>query len=140
MEAGTGNHRLPVSWQQVSHGRLEDRGACAASVALAAGAAKVLAIDTVFSDLNDQEGLTAECQVARQLGFKGKFALHPKQIDIINREFSPSAAEFAYAERVVEAFNRAQEGNAGVITVDGKMVDFPVVERARQLLRLKREN
>ena len=111
-----------------------------ASVALAAGAAKVLAIDTVFSDLNDQEGLAAECQVARQLGFKGKFALHPKQIDIINREFSPSEAEFAYAERVIEAFNRAQEANAGVITVDGKMVDFPVVERARQLLRLKRGN
>ncbi len=111
-----------------------------ASVALAAGAAKVVAIDTVYSDLNDEEGLSRECRVARQLGYKGKFALHPKQIDIINREFSPSESELAYAERVVEAFNKAQEANIGVITVDGKMIDPPVVERARQLLRLKRGN
>jgi citrate lyase subunit beta/citryl-CoA lyase len=111
-----------------------------ASVALAAGAAKVLAIDTVYSDLNDEEGLANECRVARQLGYKGKFALHPKQIEIINREFSPSDSELAYAEKVVAAFNTAQEANIGVITVDGKMIDPPVVERARQLLRLKRGN
>jgi citrate lyase subunit beta/citryl-CoA lyase len=108
-----------------------------ASVALAAGAAKVLAIDTVYSDLNDDEGLAAECRLARQLGYKGKFALHPKQIDLINREFSPSESELAYAEKVVDAFNKAQQANIGVITVDGKMVDPPVVERARQLLRIK---
>jgi len=109
-----------------------------ASVGLAAGAAKVLAIDTVYSDLNDEEGLARECQVARQMGYKGKFALHPKQIDIINREFSPSESELAYAEKVVEAFGKAEQAHLGVITVDGKMVDPPVVERARQLLRLKR--
>jgi citrate lyase subunit beta/citryl-CoA lyase len=111
-----------------------------ASVGLAAGAAKVMAIDTVYSDLNDEEGLARECRVARQLGYKGKFALHPKQIEIINREFSPSESELAYAEKVVGAFNKAQEANIGVITVDGKMIDPPVVERARQLLRLKRGN
>jgi citrate lyase subunit beta / citryl-CoA lyase len=111
-----------------------------ASVGLAAGAAKVLAIDTVYSDLNDEEGLARECRVARQLGYKGKFALHPKQLDVIHREFSPSESELAYAEKVVEAFNKAQQANIGVITVDGKMVDPPVVERARQLLRLKAGN
>jgi citrate lyase subunit beta/citryl-CoA lyase len=84
-----------------------------ASIGLAAGAAKVLAIDTVYSDLNDEEGLARECRVARQFGYKGKFALHPKQLDIINREFSPSASELAYAEKVVEAFAKAQEANIG---------------------------
>jgi citrate lyase subunit beta/citryl-CoA lyase len=111
-----------------------------ASVGLVAGAAKVSAIDTVYSDLNAEEGLARECRVARQLGYKGKFALHPKQINIINREFSPSESELAYAEKIVEAFNKAQQANIGVITVDGKMVDPPVVERARQLLRLKAGN
>jgi citrate lyase subunit beta/citryl-CoA lyase len=110
------------------------------AIAVAAGAAKVTAIDTVFSDLNDEEGLLRECQVARQLGYKGKFAIHPKQIEIINRAFSPSENELVYAEKVVQAFNKAQEANLGVITVDGKMVDPPVVERARQLLRFKTGN
>lgn len=107
-------------------------------VALAAGGAKVAAIDTVYSDLNDEEGLINECRLARQLGFRGKFAVHPKQIGVINREFSPSEKEIAFAEKVVEAFTRAQAENIGVITVDGKMVDPPIVERARQLIKFKR--
>ena len=75
--------------------------------------------------------------MARQLGFKGKFAIHPKQLEIINREFSPSASEVAYAEKVLTAFRKAQEENRGVITVDGKMIDIPIVERARLTLRMK---
>jgi citrate lyase subunit beta/citryl-CoA lyase len=110
------------------------------AVAVAAGAAKVLAIDTVFSDLNDESGLANECRMARQLGFKGKFAIHPKQLATINREFSPSDSEVAYAEKVVLAFRQAQEENRGVITVDGKMIDGPIVERAKLILRLKGEN
>lgn len=109
------------------------------AIALAAGAAKVMAIDTVFSDLNDEEGLTTECRVARQMGFRGKFAIHPKQVEVINREFSPSEKEIVFAEKVVEAFTRAQAENIGVITVDGKMVDPPVVERAKQLLKFKKQ-
>lgn len=107
------------------------------AVALAAGAARIAAIDTVFTDLNDEEGLTNDCRMARQLGFKGKLAIHPKQLEIINREFSPSASEVAYAEKVLMAFRKAQEENRGVITVDGKMIDLPVVERARLTLRMK---
>lgn len=108
------------------------------TVGLAAGAAKIQAIDTVYSDLNDDEGLVKECRAARAAGFRGKFALHPKQIAIINREFSPTPAELAYAEKVVAAFNSSE--NLGVITVDGKMVDRPVFERARQMLLLRRES
>ena len=107
------------------------------AVALAAGAAKIAAIDTIFSDLNDEEGLANDCRMARQLGFKGKLTIHPKQLKIINREFSPSATEVAYAEKVLMAFRKAQEENRGVITVDGKMIDLPVVERARLTLRMK---
>ena len=107
------------------------------AVALAAGAAKIAAIDTVFSDLNDEEGLADECRMVRQLGFKGKLAIHPKQLEIINREFSPSASEVAYAEKVLMAFRKAQQENRGVITVDGKMIDIPIVERARLTLRMK---
>lgn len=107
-------------------------------IALAAGAAKVVAIDTVFSDLGDEEGLINECKLAKQLGFRGKFAIHPKQVEIINREYSPSEKEIAFAEKVMEAYNEAQAKNIGVITVDGKMVDPPVVERAKQLLKFKR--
>ena len=105
---------------------------------LAAGAAKVAAIDTVYSDLSDEEGFVKECRLARQLGFRGKFAIHPKQVEAINREFSPSEKELEFAEKVVEAFARAQEANIGVITVDGKMIDQPVVEKAKQLLKFKK--
>jgi citrate lyase subunit beta/citryl-CoA lyase len=104
-------------------------------VALAAGAAKLMAIDTVYSFLDDEEGLVQECRAARRIGFHGKFAIHPRQLEIINREFSPSASELAFAEKVVQAFTEAQQRNLGVITVDGRMIDAPVAERARLFLR-----
>jgi len=106
-----------------------------AAIAVAAGAAKVLAIDSVYSDLNDEEGLVNECRVVRQLGYRGKFAIHPKQLDVINREFSPSESELAFARKIVEAFKRPENVNAGVITVEGKMIDAPILERAKRLVR-----
>ena len=105
-----------------------------ATIAVAAGAAKVFAIDAVYSDLNDEAGLVNECRMVRQLGYRGKFAIHPKQLDVINREFSPPESELAFAARIVEAFNRPENANAGVITVDGKMIDAPILQRARRLL------
>jgi citrate lyase subunit beta/citryl-CoA lyase len=104
-------------------------------VALAAGAAKIMAIDTVYAFLDDEDGLIQECRAARRVGFRGKFAIHPRQLEIINREFSPSESELAFAEKVVQAFTEAQQRNQGVITVDGRMIDAPVAERARLLLR-----
>ncbi|MCL6448805.1 MAG: CoA ester lyase [Armatimonadetes bacterium] len=105
------------------------------AVVTAAAAVKAQVIDTVFSDLNDEEGLSQECARVRQLGFTGKCAIHPRQLPVINRMFSPSERELEYARKVVEAYDRAQEAGIGVITVDGKMVDPPVVERSRQLLK-----
>ena len=103
-------------------------------VALAAGAAKILAIDTVWAFLSDEEGLVQECRTVRAIGFRGKFAIHPKQLHVINREFSPSESELALAEKIVRAFAEALERNLGVITVDGRMIDAPVAERAKQFL------
>lgn len=105
------------------------------AIVVAAAAVKAQVIDTVYSDLNDEEGLTQECMVVRQLGFTGKCAIHPKQLPVINRIFSPSERELEYARKVVEAYGKAQEAGISVITVDGKMVDPPVVERYRQLLK-----
>lgn len=101
------------------------------AVVLAAAAARRLAIDGVFTDLDDAPGLEADALRARRLGFAGKCAVHPGQLQVINRIFTPSDEELKHARRVVEAFDSAHEG---VITVDGQMVDRPVVERARRLL------
>lgn len=101
---------------------------------LACAASKIMSIDTVFSDLNDAEGLEQESLFVRQLGFTGKCAIHPRQLEIINRSFSPSDKEMEYARRVVAAFEQAREAGAGVTTLDGRMLDQPVVERSRRLL------
>ncbi|MDN5346522.1 MAG: citrate lyase subunit beta / citryl-CoA lyase [Clostridia bacterium] len=104
------------------------------NIVLAAAAAKIMALDTVYSDLNDPDGLERECRLARQLGFSGKCAIHPKQVEIINKAFSPTEAELEYARKVVAAFEEAQAQNLGVIVVEGRMVDKPIVQRALRLL------
>jgi len=89
-------------------------------------------IDVVHLDFRDTAGLEEQCRLARALGFRGKACIHPGQIETINRVFSPSADEIAWARGVVDAF----EGqNEGVLAVNGTMVDKPVVDRARRVLR-----
>jgi citrate lyase subunit beta/citryl-CoA lyase len=105
-------------------------------IAAAAAAARAEAIDAVFTDLNDPEGLRRDCRRARGLGFHGKMAIHPKQIEIINDAFTPAAAEIERARRVVEAYDAARAGGHGVTTLDGRMVELPVVDRARRVLAL----
>ncbi|HEY3314627.1 MAG TPA: CoA ester lyase [Bacillota bacterium] len=107
---------------------------------VAAAAAGVPAIDTVYTDLDDDEGLAGECAHVRQLGFSGKLAIHPKQIETIHRAFSPTGAELDFARRVVEAAGHPAAENKGVIVVEGKMVDRPVVERAIRLLAQAQRN
>ncbi len=102
-----------------------------AMLVTAASAAEVQAIDTVWTDVRDLEGLRLECRRNRDHGFTGKLAIHPGQLDTIHDAFAPGPEEVALARRIVEAF----EGSAGgVVTVDGKMIDAPVVERARRIL------
>lgn len=90
-------------------------------------------IDGVTVDINDTTRLLAASAAARRLGFEGKLAVHPNQIPIIRSTFAPSPEEVAWARRVVAAFDTA---STGVVSVDGMMVDRPIVERARQILRV----
>jgi citrate lyase subunit beta/citryl-CoA lyase len=101
---------------------------------LAAAAAGVTALDTIYTDFRDPEGLQAECTAAKRSGFAGKMAIHPAQIAAINETFSTSAAEREWAERVVGAF--AANPDAGTLALDGKMIDKPHLVLARRLLGL----
>lgn len=101
---------------------------------LGAHAAGVPAIETLFVDFRDEEGLTASCRAARAEGFSGRIAIHPAQVDAINRSFTPSEEEVAFARRVVDAFAAASD--AGTIGLDGKMLDIPHLKQARQTLAL----
>lgn len=105
-------------------------------VAVAARAAGVLAIDTPYVNFRDVEGLEREVRSALPLGFKAKFAIHPGQLETINTLFSPSEEELEYARRVVAAFSEAEAEGRGSTSLDGKMIDIPVVKRARNLLAL----
>ena len=105
-----------------------------ATVAVAARAAGVLALDTPYVNFRDTEGLEREVRYGLSLGFKGKFAIHPGQLETINTQFSPSPEEIEYAQRVVAAFEEAEARGSGATSLDGKMIDVPVVKRARNLL------
>ncbi len=97
---------------------------------LAASAAGVEPIDTVYTDFRDSAGLFRSAQAARRAGFTGKIAIHPEQVEVINQAFTPSAEEVAYARRVVEVF---AEG-VGTSSLDGKMLDMPHLKQARRVL------
>jgi len=79
-------------------------------------------------------GLAEECAFARGLGFVGKMAIHPRQVEVINRAFSPTQEEVAAAQRLIDAADAHQTGDVGVFELDGKMVDMPMVRAARRVL------
>lgn len=109
-----------------------------ASIALSSRAADIQALDCVFADFSDEAGLRHECSVARGLGYNGKFVIHPNQIGPVNDIFTPAESEIEYARRVVEAFETAVAAGSAAVNLDGKMVDTPVVNRARKLIALAR--
>jgi len=102
----------------------------------AAAAAGIDALDTPYTDTNDEVGLARDTAVAKQFGFRGKICINPRQIDIVHSVFNPSSREISWAEQVVDAIRRAEEQGSGVISVDGKMVDAPIVNRAERILQL----
>jgi citrate lyase subunit beta/citryl-CoA lyase len=102
-------------------------------VVLAARVAGVLAFDTVWADINDPEGLYQESKRIVELGFNGKAAIHPSQIEVIHRAYRPDAEELRKALRIVEAAEAAANAGKGVISVGGRMVDAPIVARAKRL-------
>lgn len=101
----------------------------------AARAAGKEVYDTPFTDINDSEGLEEDVRLARSLGFTGKLAVSPRQIACINRVFSPTLEEISYAGDVCRAAKLAQEQGKGAVSLDGKMIDAPIVLRAYQILQ-----
>jgi citrate lyase subunit beta/citryl-CoA lyase len=99
---------------------------------LAAGAAEVAAIDTVFPNFRDMAAFEAECAEAERDGFTGKMAIHPAQVPVINAAFTPSAEAVSRSAAIVAAFEAA--GNPGVVGIDGKMYDRPHLRLAERLL------
>jgi citrate lyase subunit beta/citryl-CoA lyase len=102
----------------------------------AAAAAEVAAVDTVFTDFRDLDGLLRYATKARRDGFNGMLAIHPAQVDVINAAFEPTAEELEYAERVIRLFD--ENPGAGTVGLDGKMLDRPHLIQAQRLLRAYR--
>lgn len=100
--------------------------------ARAAGIPEVLA--GPYVKFNDDEGLEKDSQFVRRLGYTGKAAIHPRQIDILNRTFSPSAEELAYYSKVIVAMRDAHAKGLGAVTVDGRMVDQAMLDRALSVI------
>jgi citrate lyase subunit beta/citryl-CoA lyase len=102
----------------------------------AARAAGIAAIDTVFSDVNDMEGFAREVELIKQLGFDGKSVINPRQIPIVNKIYAPTEKEINHAKDVIRAIREAEAKSSGVISLNGKMVDKPIVERAERVIAL----
>ena len=102
----------------------------------AARAAKIDAFDVVFSDVNDDEGFLKEANFAKNLGFNGKSLINPRQIELLHKAYAPTEQELRKAERIVNAAEEAEREGVGVVSLNGKMVDAPVVLNARRILAL----
>jgi citrate lyase subunit beta/citryl-CoA lyase len=105
-----------------------------ATIANIASAAGVDCIDTPFTDVNDPEGLLADTLLAKSLGYQGKVAINPRQIDTIHQAYAPTETEIRWAQRVVEAVEEGKRKGSGVVAVGGKMIDPPVVARASRTI------
>ena len=95
--------------------------------------------DTAFVDIADLDRLRASAARARAMGFRGKACIHPAQIEVVNAVFTPGEQELARARRIVTAFEVAEAAGAAAVSVDGIMVDYPVVQQARRLLAMARD-
>ncbi|MCD2257079.1 HpcH/HpaI aldolase/citrate lyase family protein [Lactobacillus sp. CC-MHH1034] len=102
----------------------------------AARAAGIDAIDTVYSDVENEAGFRAEVALIKELGFNGKSVINPRQIPIVKEIFAPTQVEIYQASRVIKGLEEAKAKGSGVISVDGKMVDKPIVERAQRVMQL----
>lgn len=102
----------------------------------AARAAGIAALDTVFSNVDDDETLRKEVEFIKQLGFDGKSVIHPRQIPVVNSVYTPSEKEITNAQDVIRAAQEAEEKGSGVVALNGKMIDKPIIERAQRALML----
>lgn len=105
-----------------------------AKLAYICKAYQIDAIDTPFTDTQDSKGLKEDAMLAKELGLNAKAAIHPNQIDCINQVFSPSQKQILWAKRVLSATQEAEKKNLGVFSLDGKMVDKPIIDRAKKIM------
>jgi citrate lyase subunit beta/citryl-CoA lyase len=131
--AGDFTRDIGVAW---SRREIESQHARSALVIASRAAGLESPLDTVWVDLRDQRGLTHSARTAKQLGFQGKMAIHPSQVEPLNTVFSPSAAEIAFATRVVAAFTQAEADGLASIQLDGQFIDYPIVESAQRVLAM----
>ena len=102
----------------------------------AARSAGIDALDTVYSDINNEEGFMAEATIIKKMGFSGKSVINPRQIDPLHRLFKPSQKDIEKAQAIMGAIREANAKGSGVASLNGKMIDRPVVMRAQYLLEL----
>ena len=95
-------------------------------------------IDTVWADVKDAEGFAQSAARARSLGFQGKLCIHPDQVGVVNRAFTPSDEEVAKARRIVEAFTAAEAAGSSAIQLDGQFIDYPIMYAARRVVETAR--
>ena len=105
-------------------------------ILFAARAAGLDAIDTVFTDVNDEETFRNEVALIKQLGFDGKSIINPRQILIINEIFTPTKEEIIKSKKIIEAMKEAEMKGSGVISLNGRMIDKPILDRALRILSL----
>ncbi len=105
---------------------------------VAARAAEVDVYDTPFTDVNDLEGLVKDAEFAKAMGFTGKASISPRHVEGINTVFSPTQADIDYAHEVMETIERAKAEGKGVVSLRGKMIDAPIVARARQVIEMEK--
>lgn len=131
---GAGDFTLDVNMAW-SRGEAELAHARSAIVTASRAAEIDAPLDTVWADLTDPDGLEASARTALAYGFQGKMCIHPDQIAVANRVFTPSDAEIAFAERVCAAFAQAEAEGSAAIQLDGKFIDYPIVYRAQRVLK-----
>jgi citrate lyase subunit beta/citryl-CoA lyase len=122
----------------VREGEARDLIYARSSMVIAAASSHMQAVDGVWVDLNDSQGLLGFAKQSRQLGFSGMSCIHPSQVDAINTTFSPTAEEIDYCQKVLQAFEEANARGDGSIAFGGQLIDRPIVERARRTIDMAR--
>ena len=105
-------------------------------IVAAAKAAGIQALDTVYSDVNDLEGLYEDTLRSRKMGFDGRSAIHPSQVDVIHRAYTPSQDEIEWAKKVIDALEEGKKAGKGAVSLNGRMIDRPVAKRAERIIAL----
>lgn len=131
---GLEDYTADMGIERTNEGKESFYARCA--IANAAKAANVQAIDSVFSDVNDMEGLRQSVLEAKAIGFEGKGCIHPRQIKVVHEAFAPTINEIEKAKKIICAYEEAKKQGTGVTTIGSKMIDAPVVKRALRVIEL----